>query len=422
MTSEADWRRKLASSERYDNIQTLKSKLEQTGITPADAQSEAFSLENKAYKESKSQDDYIAACRSAAQDNLPSTTQERAVGSDENNPSNSHTITIGPYHNCHYIADGVTAEVYRSATTALKVIVQTRNIEPHDPYREAKILKLLKKPCIPLLETFRDQEQRFVLAFPYMPLSLESLLEKGGLSKPRIISHFRDLFTALQSLHEEGIIHRDIKPSALLLQSPDGPAFVSDFGTAWHPRLSTSTEPGDLKILDIGTGPYRSPEALFGDRSYGPAVDMWAAGAMMAECCRTPTKPLFESRPAHEDGNQLGLILSIFKTIGSPTPESWPEAVALKTPPFEMYQTFEGHTWEYLLPGVEEGFRSLIASLVKYSSSARASAKQPMEPTVPRHLLAWSLASFRTPVQQREIVAPITVCVSSADGNCNRHV
>lgn len=285
-------------------------------------------------------------------------------------------ITIGSYRNCQYIAEGVTAEVYRSQTTALKVIVQSRNIEPHDPFREAKILKLLKKPCIPLLETFRDQEQRFVLAFPYMPLSLESLIAQGPIPRSRIIKYFRDIFTALDDLHSQGIVHRDIKPSAILLESPNGPAYISDFGTAWHPELSIHTEPVDDKILDVGTGSYRSPETLFGDKSYGSAVDLWAVGVMLAECCRNPPKTLFDSRPAHEDGNQLGLILSIFKTMGSPTPESWPEATGFKTPPFEMYQTFEGQKWEDLLPGVDADFRDIVASLVRYSSCSRSSASQ----------------------------------------------
>lgn len=303
--------------------------------------------------------------------------------------SDAPGITIGSYRDCQHIGEGVTAEVYKSKTVALKVIVQTRNIEPHDPFREAKILKLLKKPCIPLLETFRDADQRFVLAFPYMPFSLEGLVARGPIHRGRIINHFRDLFTALQHLHSQGIIHRDIKPSAVLLETPDGPAYLSDFGTAWHPELSIYTEPADQKVLDIGTGPYRSPEALFGNKSYGTAVDMWAAGTMLAECCRNPPRTLFESRPAYEDGNQLGLILSIFKTMGSPTHDTWPEAVAFKTPPFEMYQTFEGQKWEELLADVEDEIRDIIASLVRYSSDARASASQVRPTTLasvtPRH-------------------------------------
>lgn len=272
---------------------------------------------------------------------------------------------------------GVTAQVYRCKDRALKVIVETHNIEPHSPAREAKILTLLKKPCIPLLETFHDQEQRFVLAFPYMPLTLATLLETGKPLPDSLVRRiFTHLFQALSQIHAQGIVHRDVKPSALLLASPSGPAFLSDFGTAWHPTLSTTTEPADNKILDIGTGPYRAPEALFGNKAYGTAVDMWGAGAMLAECCRRPRpKPLFESRAAHEDGNQLGLILSIFQTIGSPTRESWPEAVHFRTPPFDMYRAFERREWDEVLPEVAPEWRQLVAELVRFDSG-RATAEQ----------------------------------------------
>ncbi|GAW20591.1 hypothetical protein ANO14919_100990 [Xylariales sp. No.14919] len=379
MTSQSDWRASLTSANRYDNIQAIKDALAQIGVPAANAQKDAFSIENDAYKTSSSRDHYEAACLIGPQPDRSNPVEPAEGFHPPSEVSDSPTLTIGSYRDCRYIGDGVTAEVYRSKAVALKVIVQTRNIEPHDPFREAKILKLLKKPCIPLLETFRDQEQRFVLAFPYMPISLENLIERGFIPRSSIIKHFRDLFTGLHYLHGQGIIHRDIKPSAVLLESPGGPAYISDFGIAWHPELSKYAEPVDQKVLDIGTGSYRSPEALFGNKSYGTAVDMWAAGVMLAECSRVPPRPLFESRPAHEDGNQLGLILSIFKTIGSPTRESWPEAVNFKTPPFEMYQTFEGRKWDELLLGVEDGFRDVIMSLVKYSSSARASASQVLQ-------------------------------------------
>lgn len=284
-------------------------------------------------------------------------------------------VRIGPYTDCQYIASGVTAEVYRAQGKALKVIVEARNIEPHNPSREAKILPLLKRRCINLIETFRDQEQRFVLVFPYMPLSLAALIEQGSLSACQTRGIFADLLNALVDIHSQGIIHRDIKPSAVLLASPDGPAYLSDFGTAWHPMLSLSSEPADEKILDVGTGPYRAPEVLFGNKSYDSAVDMWGVGAMLAECCRRPPTTLFESRGAYEDGNQLGLILSIFKTIGSPTRETWPEAAGFKTPPFEMYRVFERRRWDDILPDVEPDWKELIGALVRYDSS-RATAEQ----------------------------------------------
>lgn len=208
-----------------------------------------------------------------------------------------------------------------------------------------------------------------------MPLTLSALLERGSLTNAQTRTIFRDVLQALADIHSKDIIHRDVKPQAILLESPDGPAYLSDFGTAWHPDLSAASEPASAKILDIGTGPYRAPEVLFGDKSYGPPVDIWAAGCMLAECVRRPPKPLFESRAVHEDGNQLGLILSIFKTIGTPTRETWPEAASFRTPPFDIYRVFEGQPWEDILSGVDEDWKDMITALVRYDSK-RMTAEQ----------------------------------------------
>ncbi|KAK6852927.1 hypothetical protein PG995_011478 [Apiospora arundinis] len=394
MSSEHDWRSALSSLDRYENIQKLKAAIEASDPASTSAQKDAFSKENEAYKNSASIDDYNAICSAplAQQQQPPPSSPpfHQAVG-EQDEAATSPGITIGSYHGCHHVAGGVTAEVYRAQARALKVITETRDIAPHDPFREAKILASLtsssssgsgssQTSIIPLLETFRDQEQRFVLVFPYMPLTLESLLaRREPVNRAQTRRIFTDIFGALKDLHARGIVHRDIKPSAVLLESPDGPAYLSDFGTAWHPKLSLATEPADGKILDIGTGPYRAPEVLFGDKSYGPPVDMWGAGAMLVECCREPPRrPLFESRAAHEDGNQLGLILSIFQTMGSPTRESWPEAAHFRTPPFEMYRAFDVREWSEILPEVEPPYRDLVSSLVKYDRS-RATASEALD-------------------------------------------
>lgn len=284
-------------------------------------------------------------------------------------------VSIGIHSNCKSIGDGVTSTVYRTdANLALKVITSSNNIEPHNPQREIKILNSLHHPnIIQLINTFHDQEQRLVLAFPFMPFTLGSLLERGTPSRSRTATIFTDILHGLSYIHSNGIIHRDIKPSAILLKSADGPAFLSDFGTAWHPELSKSSEPSDNKILDIGTGPYRSPETLFVDKSYSTAVDIWSFGVMLSEAATNPPKPPFESRPAHEDGNQLGLILSIFKTIGTPTPDMWPEAKTFRVSPFEMWNVFPCQTWDELLPQIDVQFRNVISKTVRYGGRATAS-------------------------------------------------
>ncbi|KAJ4012043.1 mitogen-activated protein kinase [Fusarium irregulare] len=343
-----EWKAALSMSQRYETIQKIQDSLS------ASSMSEAIAIEQAAYQISSTQ-------RSQEEKDLE---QEADSG-----------VRIGSYKNCRPVSDGVTSEVYRSGDKALKVIVTYQDIEPHNPQREAKILKTLRSPCISLLETFRDQEQRFVLVFPYMPYTLADVLAQGPLPLDSVRSIFRDILQGLKDIHAQGIIHRDIKPSAILLSSPTGPAYLSDFGTAWHPELSIHSEPADDKILDIGTGPYRAIDVLFGHKSYGPEVDMWGLGVMLSEVLRDPPTPIFESRAVHEDGNQLGLILSVFKTLGTPTPETWPEAKKFKVAPFELWTVFPGQSWEELLPNVQPELIDLVSSLVRYDSQRLTSAQ-----------------------------------------------
>ncbi|KAL2177669.1 kinase-like domain-containing protein [Thermothelomyces heterothallicus CBS 202.75] len=408
--ADSDWRSSLTATQRYDNIQNLTRVLAAAGITQS-----AFEIENEAYKTaaSRHKEEYDAACNppvSKAEEDpeSPGSLPEPAVVEHAGRES-SPGITIGNYPNCHYIASGVTSEVYRADVHALKVVVETHNIEPHNPHREAKILSSLRDPdarsslrdpnpphIIPLLETFRDPKtQNFVLVFPYAPFTLASLLSThrpASAPLPDAVTRtiFTGLFRALSHLHARSIIHRDIKPSALLLTTPTptdpSQVYLSDFGTAWHPTFSPgdNTEPAHHKILDVGTGPYRAPETLFGNRSYGPPVDLWAAGVALAECFAR--RPPFESRPAHEDGNQLGLVLSIFQTLGTPTPETWPEAVGFRTPPFEMYRIFNGRVasegWQAVVPGLPSGegsWMELVQGLLRFESAQRVTADEALK-------------------------------------------
>lgn len=271
------------------------------------------------------------------------------------------------------MASGITSEVYRTSDSAiaLKVIINT-NIPPHNPRREAKILESLShKNIIPLLEAFTDPlTSDFVLSFPYQPSTLSSI--PLPLSPSLLRPIFASLFSALSYLHSRSIIHRDIKPSAVLL-SATYQVCLSDFGTAWHPTLSASDEPAHRKILDVGTGPYRAPETLFGNPSYGAEADIWAAGCTLAECLTGET--LFTCPPGHEDGNQLALISSIFRTLGTPTRETWPEAEDFNTPPFN-YMVYEGKQWEELLEGVDERWKGVVQGCVKYESRRRMKADE----------------------------------------------
>jgi serine/threonine protein kinase len=192
---------------------------------------------------------------------------------------------------------------------------------PHDSQREAKILAMAaSERVIPLIETFRENGSHFVLVFPFVRYDFSDLLRDKKLSKSQIKSCLKDLFVGLADVHSKGIIHRDVKPSNILLKSLDGPAYLSDFGIAWAPEVPGS-ESADAKITDVGTTCYRPPELLFGNQKYGCSLDLWAAGCTVAEALDPSHETLFDSG---ELGSDLALIQSVFKKLGTPNLDVWP--------------------------------------------------------------------------------------------------
>jgi cyclin-dependent kinase len=216
--------------------------------------------------------------------------------------------------------------IYRSRSAdgtlvALKVTTPHMMGPPHDSKREARLLReATNRYVIPLLETFDLAGGRFILVFPYMRYSFEELLRQDILTPSQMKSHLRDLFNGLAHVHGLGIIHRDVKPSNILLETPAGPAYLSDFGISWK-EGDTGSEPAAQKINDVGTTCYRPPEVLFGSKDYNTSLDMWAAGCVVAEAVGVHHRQLFDSGDL---GSELSLIHSIFTTLGTPNTQVWP--------------------------------------------------------------------------------------------------
>jgi cyclin-dependent kinase len=243
---------------------------------------------------------------------------------------------IGRYQNATYHREGLFSAVYKapaiedgdyfppeakSKVVALKITTPSTMEPPHNSKREARILALsASSHVVPLLETFREHGSHFVLVFPFMRYTLDTLLQDNKLSNVQTKGCLKDLFSALAHIHSQGIIHRDVKPSNILLRSLDGPAYLSDFGIAWAPEISVS-EPIDAKITDVGTTCYRPPELLFGNTRYGCSLDLWAAGCTVAEVLDPGHATLFDSG---ELGSDLALIQSVFKKLGTPNLDVWP--------------------------------------------------------------------------------------------------
>lgn len=111
------------------------------------------------------------------------------------------------------------------------------------------------------------------------------IVARGSLPVPVVLTIGKQLCRALQVAHEEGVIHRDIKPQNLILD-PSGTLKVMDFGIA---RLAVRSEGMTQQGMAIGTPEYMAPEQLLG-LEVDFRADLYATGAVLFECLtgRTP--------------------------------------------------------------------------------------------------------------------------------------
>lgn len=102
---------------------------------------------------------------------------------------------------------------------------------------------------------------------------------RGHLSAPSTLGIAQQLAASLEVAHDEGVIHRDIKPQNMLLD-PDGVLKVMDFGIA---RLAESTSTLTQAGMVIGTPAYMAPEQLLAEQ-VDARSDLYAVGVVLYEC------------------------------------------------------------------------------------------------------------------------------------------
>eukprot|EP00038_Savillea_parva_P010800 m.192871 g.192871 ORF g.192871 m.192871 type:complete len:400 (+) comp18763_c0_seq1:214-1413(+) len=130
------------------------------------------------------------------------------------------------------------------------------------------------------------------------------------------------LLEGVEWLHSLSIVHRDIKMSNLLLNNL-GILKIADFGmarTVGTQEDGRSVRGGDLSPVVV-TLWYRAPEVLFGDLSYGVAVDVWAVGCVLGELLKH--QPLL---PGKSEEHQVELLVNMF---GKPHDGIWPQFSSL---------------------------------------------------------------------------------------------
>ncbi|KAK4460238.1 kinase-like domain-containing protein [Cladorrhinum samala] len=251
---------------------------------------------------------------------------------------------IADYEVLGKLGEGTFGEVHRArskrtgALVALKKIIMHNEKDgfPITALREIKILKLLSHPNILRLEdmsvehpprhTSKSARKRPIMYMvtPYMDHDLSGLLDNPSVTftEPQIKCYMIQLLKGVQYLHENHILHRDMKAANLLI-SNKGILQIADFGLARHydgdvpqPGRGGGMGRRDYTSLVV-TRWYRPPELLMHLKSYTTAIDMWGVGCVFGEMLFG--KPILAGE---SDMHQLEII---FDLCGTPTPENMPK-------------------------------------------------------------------------------------------------
>ncbi len=199
-------------------------------------------------------------------------------------PDTPGETTIGRYILRARLGSGATGHVYAAddramdRQVAVKVIAADLQDEPETRerfYREARIMAQLTHPnIVRVLDVGEDHGRPFIAMELLQGLPLgEHLRAHPEMPLATRIELIVQLYSGLQAAHAQGAVHRDVKPSNIIVQS-DGRLKVLDFGLA-RLQASTLTASG----LVVGSPGYMSPEQAEG-RRVDQRSDIFSAAAV----------------------------------------------------------------------------------------------------------------------------------------------
>jgi serine/threonine-protein kinase len=204
---------------------------------------------------------------------------------------------LGRYALEEELGRGAMGTVYRAATdggvVALKVL--RPELAENETFRrrferEGRIAASLRHPHIVEVVDAGETD-----GLPYLASRLvvgrtlaQRIDESGPLPDAELVRVLSEVATALDVLHERGLVHRDVKPANVMLDD-DGHAALADFGLARGAADTVLTIPGRVS----GTVDYLAPEVIRGGDAT-PASDVYALGCVAYEC--TTGAPPFAGR------------------------------------------------------------------------------------------------------------------------------
>lgn len=201
---------------------------------------------------------------------------------------------IGPYQVQGELGRGAMGVVYKVRDSrsgkvgALKWLLENNDRLIKRFEQEGSILKFLAvHPHIINIWDLGQHSGRpyFVMELIEGSATLEDVMQKGSLNQDEILGCLIQIARALHFCHEAGVLHRDVKPSNILLDT-NNKAYLSDFGVAKNKQGESLTLSGEL----VGTPSYMAPEQIDNDpTAMDRRVDVYALGAILYEVlCGVP--------------------------------------------------------------------------------------------------------------------------------------
>jgi len=275
------------------------------------------------------------------------------------------------YEKIEFLGEGQFATVYKARDTKTDEIVAVKKIklgtraEAKDginrtALREIKLLQELNHPnIIGLLDVF-GHRSNVSLVFEFMDTDLEVIIKDTNivLVPAHIKSYILMTLKGLEYLHNNWILHRDLKPNNLLIDE-NGVLKLGDFGLA-----KCFGSPNRLYTFQVVTRWYRAPELLFGSQMYGTGIDIWAVGCILAELLlRAPFLP------GETDLDQLN---KIFTTLGTPTEENWPGHKSLQH--YVSFRPEPGIPLKDIFTAAGDDLMEVLGSMLALCPSKRCTA------------------------------------------------
>ncbi|MEU2765534.1 serine/threonine-protein kinase [Streptomyces diastaticus] len=166
--------------------------------------------------------------------------------------------------------------------------------------REAKaIARIRSNGAVTVYDVVDEDDRPWIVMELIEGKSLAEVIREDGTLSPRRAAEVGlAILGVLRAAHREGILHRDVKPSNVLIEGDDGRVVLTDFGIAQVEGDPSITSTGML----VGAPSYISPERARGHKP-GPAADLWSLGGLLYASV--------EGIPPYDKGSAIATLTAV---------------------------------------------------------------------------------------------------------------